>query len=39
MKVKIDFSGGLELMFECKRNIELEMNDIINNEDGTVTNK
>ena len=26
MKVKIEFSGGLELMFEKKKNIDLDMN-------------
>ena len=25
MKIKVDFSGGLELMFENKKNINLEM--------------
>ena len=25
MKVKVDFSGGLELMFENKKNIELDL--------------
>lgn len=27
MKVKIEFSGGLELMFDKKKNIDLEMKD------------
>ena len=27
MKVKIEFSGGLELMFEKKKNIDLDMKD------------
>lgn len=27
MKVKIEFSGGLELMFDKKKNIDLEIKD------------
>ena len=34
MKIKVDFSGGLELMFENKRNIDLEMSETIKDEEG-----
>jgi hypothetical protein len=27
MKIKIEFSGGLELMFDKKKNIDIELKD------------
>ena len=39
MKIKVEFSGGLEMMFSNEKTIELDMKEEVTDEAGATTTK